>query len=54
LEIEPTNSVFLYNTGVLANSQGNLDEAVIMLEKSIEMNNENVYSYLALGDVFEK
>jgi len=39
---------------VLANAQGDLDEAVIMLEKSLETNNENVYSYLALGDVYEK
>ena len=29
-------------------------EAIVNLEKSIEQNRENVYSYLALGDAYER
>ncbi len=31
-----------------------MDEGINLLEKSIEMNNSNVYAYLALGDAYEK
>jgi len=54
IDLESDNSVFLYNTGVLQNMQENHDEAIQLLEKSIETNRENVYAYLALGDAYEK
>ena len=54
MDLEPDNSVYLYNTGVLYNLKQEFDDAVSMLEKSIENNRENVYAYLALGDAFER
>jgi tetratricopeptide (TPR) repeat protein len=54
MDLEPDNSVFLYNTGVLYNIRNDYDDAVEVLKKSIENNKENVYAYLALGDALEK
>ena len=54
MELEPENSVFQYNTGVLYNIKNQYGEAIEVLEKSIENNRENVYAYLALGDALEK
>lgn len=54
INLEPDNSVFLYNTGLLYNIQSKHGDAIATLEKSIENNNENVYAYLALGDAYEK
>ena len=54
MDLEPDNSVFLYNTGVLFNIKHDYPEAIVHLEKSIEQNRENVYSYLALGDAYER
>ena len=54
LDLEPDNSVFQYNTGVLFNIKSDYSQAIQMLEKSIENNKENVYAYLALGDAFER
>jgi len=54
MDLEPDNSVFLYNTGVLHNIQQDYPEAIDLLEKSIENNRENVYAYLALGDAYER
>lgn len=54
MDLEPDNSVFLYNTGVLHNIKQQYPEAVELLEKSIENNRENVYAYLALGDAYER
>jgi tetratricopeptide (TPR) repeat protein len=54
MELEPDNSVFLYNTGLLYNIQSSHDDAIAVLEKSIANNRENVYAYLALGDAYEK
>lgn len=54
MDLEPDNSVFLYNTGLLYNIQSSHEDAIAVLEKSIENNRENVYAYLALGDAYEK
>jgi tetratricopeptide (TPR) repeat protein len=54
MDLEPANSVFLYNTGVLYNITSQYGDAIDVLEKSISNNRENVYAYLALGDAFEK
>jgi tetratricopeptide (TPR) repeat protein len=54
MDLEPDNSVFLYNTGLLYNIQSSHDDAIDVLEKSIKKNSENVYAYLALGDAYEK
>lgn len=54
MDLEPDNSIFLYNTGVLYNIKSDYNLAVKMLEKSIENNKENVYAYLALGDALER
>ena len=54
MDLEPDNSVFQYNTGVLFNIKSDYNQAVSMLEKSIENNKENVYAYLALGDALER
>lgn len=54
MDLEPDNSIYLYNTGVLYNIKSDYQLAVSMLEKSIENNKENVYAYLALGDALER
>ena len=54
LDLEPENSVFQYNTGVLYNIRSDYKQAVAYLERSIENNRENVYAYLALGDALER
>ena len=53
IELDPANSVILYNTGILFNIRSEYDQAVRSLELSIQKNPENVYAYLALGDAFE-
>ena len=54
MDIEPENSIFQYNTGVLYNIKSDYNLAVKTLEASIENNKENVYAYLALGDAYER
>jgi hypothetical protein len=54
MDLEPDNSVFLYNTGVLHNIRSDYSNSIEMLEKSIMNNRENIYAYLALGDALEK
>lgn len=54
MDLEPDNSVYMYNTGVLYNIQHDYPESVQFLEKAIETSHENVYAYLALGDAYEK
>lgn len=54
IELDPANSVILYNTGILFNIRSEYDEAVKSLELSINKNPENVYAYLALGDAYER
>lgn len=54
IELDPANSVILYNTGILFNIRSEYDQAVRSLELSIQKNPENVYAYLALGDAFER
>ena len=54
MELDSTNPIFQYNTGVLYNIKSEYDKAVDMLERSIERNPENVYAYLALGDALER
>lgn len=54
IELDPANSVILYNTGILFNIRSEYDEAVKSLELSIKRNPENVYAYLALGDAYER
>lgn len=54
MDLQPDNSIFQYNTGVLYNLVCDYSQAVATLERSIENNRENVYAYLALGDALEK
>ena len=54
LDLDPLNSVYLYNTGVLYSATENPGQAIDVLERAIELNNENVYAYIALGDAYEK
>lgn len=54
IELDPANSVILYNTGILFNIRSEYEEAVKSLELSINKNPENVYAYLALGDAYER
>jgi tetratricopeptide (TPR) repeat protein len=54
MNLEPDNSLYLYNTGVIFNIKSDYTQAVSMLEKSIDNNKENVYAYLALGDALER
>ena len=54
MDLEPDNSIFLYNTGVLYNIKSDYNLAVKMIEQSIANNKENVYAYLALGDALER
>lgn len=54
IELDPANSVILYNTGILFNIRSEYEEAVKSLELSISKNPENVYAYLALGDAYER
>lgn len=54
IDMEPQNSIFLYNAAVVHNIKCEYSEAKEMLEKSIEHNKENVYAYLALGDAHER
>jgi tetratricopeptide (TPR) repeat protein len=54
MDIEPDNSIYQYNTGVLYSIKCDFSQAVQNLEQSIENNRENVYAYLALGDAYEK
>ena len=54
IDLEPANSVILYNTGILHNIRSEYPEAISQLEESISKNNENVYAYLALGDALER
>jgi len=54
IELDPANSVILYNTGILHNIRSEYPEAIDQLELSIQKNKENVYAYLALGDALER
>lgn len=54
MDLDPANSVVLYNTGILYNIKSDYNNAVNVLEQSIKMNKENVYAYLALGDALER
>ena len=54
IDLEPDNSIYMYNTGVLHNIRSDYGLAVDMLERSIEHNKRNVYAYLQLGDALER
>ena len=54
IELDPANSVILYNTGVLYNIKSEFSESISRLEQSITKNKDNVYAYLALGDAYER
>lgn len=54
MDLEPDNTVYMYNAGVLYNIQQDYPQSIKMLEKAIECSHENVYAYLALGDAYEK
>lgn len=54
MDLEPDNSIYLYNTVVLYNIKSDYLQAVEVLERSIENNKDNVYAYLALGDALER
>lgn len=54
MDLEPDNSIYLYNTGVLYNIKSDYLQAVEVLERSIENNKDNIYAYLALGDALER
>ena len=54
LDLDPVNSIVLYNTGILHNIRSEYPEAISHLEKSIDYSKDNVYAYLALGDALER
>jgi len=54
IELDPTNSVILYNIGILYNIRSEYEEAVKSLELSIQNNPQNIHAYLALGDAYER
>ena len=54
MDLEPENPIVLYNAGILYNIKSEYQNAVMVLEQSLEKNKENVYAYLALGDALEK
>ena len=54
MDLDPDNSLVYYNTGILYNIKSDYSNAVEALNKSIKMNRENVYAYLALGDALER
>lgn len=54
IDLDPDNSLVFYNTGILYNIKSDYHNAVDVLERSIKMNKENVYAYLALGDALER
>jgi tetratricopeptide (TPR) repeat protein len=54
IELEPTNSAVLYNTGVVYNIKSDFPSAIAQLELAISNNRENIYAYLALGDAYER
>ena len=54
IDLEPSNSVILYNMGILHNVRSDYTAAIDSLENSIEKNKDNVYAYLALGDALER
>lgn len=54
LELNPENPNYLYNCGLLHSARDELDDAQTLLEDSIKYNDRYPFSYLALGDVFEK
>jgi tetratricopeptide (TPR) repeat protein len=54
IDLEPANSVILYNMGILHNVRSDYGAAIESLEDSIDKNKDNVYAYLALGDALER
>ena len=54
MDLDPDNSLVLYNTGILFNIKSDYPSAVDSLEKSLHLNKDNVYAYLALGDALER
>lgn len=54
MDLDPDNSVTLYNTGILYNIKSEYENAVQVLEQSLTLNKDNVYAYLALGDALER
>ena len=54
IDLDPQNSVILYNIGILFNIRAEYCEAVKTLEMAINLDAENVHAYLALGDAFER
>jgi tetratricopeptide (TPR) repeat protein len=54
LKIEPDNEACLYNAGLLANIKSEYQKGIELLEKSLQLNKENIYALLALGDALER
>jgi len=54
IDLDPANSIVLYNTGILHNIRSEYPQAIDHLEKSIEHSKDNVYAFLALGDALER
>lgn len=54
VDLEPEDFVFSYSTGVLCNIKSDYPQGIKMLEKSIDLNKDNVFAYLALGDALER
>lgn len=54
LVLEPKNHNFLYNVGLLYAKRNEYQKAIEKFQKSIEIWNNNPYSYLALADAYEK
>jgi tetratricopeptide (TPR) repeat protein len=54
LELDPDNSNFLYNTGLLFAKRSEYKDAQNCLQKALELNPQNPYAYLGLADAHEK
>jgi tetratricopeptide (TPR) repeat protein len=54
LELDPDNSNFLYNTGLLFAKRSEYKDAQNCLQKALELNPQNPYIYLGLADAHEK
>lgn len=54
IELDPSNSVILYNLGILHNIRSEHNKAVNNLEQSITYGPQNVHAYLALGDAYQR
>lgn len=53
MELDPENSSFLYNTGLLHTKRGDFENAEESLLKAKKIDSQNPFIYMALGSVYE-